>query len=152
MTLKPIHVRSSRIVGAPPGRVYDILSNYRNGHPLILPARVFRDLRVERGGHGAGTVIRFGMKSFGGVKRMRLEVTEPEPGRVLAEEDLGGSGARTTFTVDPVRGGRSAVVIHTTWTPNGPAAVVERLIAPLLLKRLYAEELHNLDKVATGQL
>jgi len=148
----PIHVKSTRSVSAPADHVYAILSDYRNGHPSILPARVFEDLTVESGGQGDGTVIRFGMRSFGKVRWARAAVDEPEPGRVLRERGLDDKGIVTTFTVDRVEAHRSEVTIATTWTPQGPGALLERLLAPPFLKRVYAEQLGNLEKVATGAL
>lgn len=148
----PIWVSASRVVPAPAERVYDIIADYRTGHPQILPARIFRDVCVESGGRGEGTIVRFGMRVFGAVKRFRAAVAEPEPGRVLVERDLNGNGSVTTFTVNPLGNGHSGVTIETAWTPKGPGAFVERLLAPVFLKRLYAEELFNLEKVATGEL
>lgn len=152
MTSSPIRVRVGRPVPAPAHRVYDILADYAVGHRLILPAGVFRDVHVVRGGRGEGTVLRFAMKTFGSLKRFGVEVHEPEPGRVLSERDLDGNGAVTTFTVGPAADGRAAVTIETRWTPVGLRALVERLVAPLLLRRLYAEQLLNLEKVAKGAL
>jgi hypothetical protein len=149
---RPIWVTATRLVPAPAERVYDILADYHTGHPQILPARFFRDLCVETGGHGDGTVIRFAMTVFGAVKRVRAAVVEPEPGRVLVERDLNGNGSVTTFTVNPVGTGQADVTIETAWTPRGPAPFIERILAPLLLRRIYAEELLNLEKVATDQL
>lgn len=149
---RPIWVTATRLVPAPAKRVYDILADYRTGHPRILPARFFRDVCVETGGHGEGTIIRFGMTVFGTVKRFRAAVGEPEPGRVLVERDLNGNGAVTTFTVNPVGTSQADVTIETAWTPRGPASFLERILAPLLLRRIYTEELLNLEKVATDQL
>lgn len=149
---KPIHVKVTRRVAAPPRKVYDVLADYTLGHRLILPARVFTDLTVESGGRGEGTVINFGMKAFGKVNRARAAITEPEPGRVLVETGVDGSDVVTTFRVEPVAGGHAAVTIDTTWTPQGRGAWFERLAAPPFLKRLYVEELGNLEKVATGAL
>lgn len=161
--MKPIHVSVTRRLSAPADRVYDILADYTVGHRLILPARVFTDLSVERGGRGEGTVIHFGMKAFGKVNRARALVSEPEPGRVLVERALNGKGFEavdetgvvTTFVVDPVGEGpreTTDVTIDTRWTPKGAGAWFERLVAPPFLKRLYVEELGNLEKVATDTL
>lgn len=158
--MKPIHISVTRRLHAPADRVYDVLADYELGHRLILPARVFTDLQVERGGRGEGTVIHFGMKAFGKVNRARALVSEPEPGRVLVERALNGKGfdavddggVVTTFVVDPVEETRADVTIDTRWTPKGAGAWFERLVAPLFLKRLYVEELGNLEKVATDTL
>lgn len=144
---RPVRIRATRLVAAPPGRVYSILADYRTGHPRILPP-AFVSLTVEEGGRGAGTVIRFGMKSFGTVRWVRATVEEPEPGRVLLER-VEANSLQTTFTVDPGEPGHSHVTIETSWTPRGAGALLERLLAPTFLKRVYAEELGNLEKVAT---
>lgn len=149
---KPIHVQVTRRVQAPAERVYDILSDYHHGHRLILPARVFQDLSVERGGRGEGTVIRFAMKAFGTVKKVRATIDEPVPGRVLVERIEDGTGVVTTFTVAPRPKDQTEVTISTTWIPQGFQGLFERLFAPPFLKRLYVEELGNLEKVATGAL
>ncbi len=72
---------------APADRVYAIIADYRNGHPHILPKQ-FRNLTVEQGGVGAGTIIRFEVRVFGQTQHFRAVVSEPEPGRVLVEENL----------------------------------------------------------------
>src|SRR6476619_4413817 len=95
-----IHVvtASARIASAPE-RVYAIIADYKNGHPRILPKQ-FLGLAVEQGGVGAGTVINFQMRAFGRIVTNRSAVTEPEPGRVLVETELGGKGIVTPFTVE----------------------------------------------------
>jgi hypothetical protein len=81
------HVSESRIIGAPPETIYAILADYREGHPSILPQPYFKSLTVEEGGVGANTVLRVAMEVYGDKREFRLRVTEPEPGRVLMEED-----------------------------------------------------------------
>jgi Polyketide cyclase / dehydrase and lipid transport len=143
---RPVYVTATRLIAAPASRIYGILADYRTGHPLILP-RAFQSLTVEAGGRGAGTVIRFGMRSLGTVKWARATVGEPEPGRVLVER-LDDRSVETTFTVDPSGRDSACVTIATSWTPRGRGASLVRLLAPLLLKRIYAEELRNLERVA----
>ena len=57
-------------------------------------------MTVEKGGKGAGTVIRVLMNVLGVDRTYYMEVSEPEPGRVLAETDQ-DAGVTTTFTVKP---------------------------------------------------
>src|SRR5215204_3004132 len=52
-------------VNAPARRVYDMIADYRNGHPRIVPPKYFTSLDVEEGGVGDGTVIRFTMRVLG---------------------------------------------------------------------------------------
>lgn len=69
-----------------------------------------------------------------------LEVSEPEPGRVLRERDVGGA-LETTFTVAP-EGARSRVTIATEWAPRrGFRAAIERWIQPRVARKLYEREL-----------
>ncbi|HSJ12784.1 MAG TPA: SRPBCC family protein [Longimicrobiales bacterium] len=135
-------------IGARAATVYDIIADYHVGHPSILPPRYFTGLQVERGGRGAGTIIRFGMKLLGRVTMARAEVAEPEPGRVLTETILDRRGMVTTFRVDPIGERRARVGIATSWTARGIAGLVERLLVPRLLTRVYAAELAQLDEVA----
>jgi hypothetical protein len=130
--------------------VYGLLADYRQGHPSILPRRYFTDLTVEQGGQGAGTVIRYGVKLGGRVQQARAKIFEPQPGRVLEERVLDARGTVTTFTVDPLKGGRVRVTIRTSWQASGVAGLFERLLAPGMLRRIYREELANLERVARG--
>lgn len=142
-----IRAEGSAVVDAAPEHVYSILADYRGAHAAILPRKYFSDFRVERGGTGAGTLISFNVH-VAGTHRARAEVSEPRPGRVLAETDQ-ETGAVTTFTVHPLDGGRrSRVTITTEWERGGIQGFVERLVAPRMLGRLYAEELALLAKYA----
>jgi hypothetical protein len=130
--------------------VYGVLADYHQGHPSILPRRYFTHLHVERGGQGAGTLIRFGMKIGGQVREATAEVSEPEPGRVLVERVLDERGTETSFTVDPLGTDRVRVTIRTSWRAAGVPGLFERLFAPALLRRIYREQLGNLERVARG--
>src|SRR5262245_56834492 len=57
-------VTASAAMNAPAEQVYNIIADYRNGHPHLLPKQ-FSNLLVEEGGYGAGTRIRFQMTAFG---------------------------------------------------------------------------------------
>jgi hypothetical protein len=143
--LGQIWVEVSEAIPAPAENVYAILADYREGHPAILPQPYFRELEVEQGGQGAGTIIRVAMEVMGVKRRYRMEVSEPEPGRVLVEHDP-GAGVRTTFTVAPLDGGhRSLVTIATeTKTAGGLQGLMERLINPSITRRIYRQELQQL--------
>jgi hypothetical protein len=83
----------------------------------------------------------------GRTREYRMEVAEPEPGRVLTESDM-GSSAVTTFTVSPTGGG-SHVRISTDWDgAGGIGGVFERMFAPRVLRAVYADELKRLDVYA----
>jgi len=141
-----IRSTASAEIDGPPEAPYAIPADYRHSHPRLLPQRYFSGLEVERGGIGAGTLIRFQMRTLGVTSTFRMEVTEPEPGRTLVETEL-GSGAATTFTVATVDGGRAVITITTEWAAPGVAGLVQRLLAPPMLRRIYQEELRNLARV-----
>jgi hypothetical protein len=144
-----IRAQDSLHIDAPAAIVYAILADYRDRHPRLLPP-AFSNVVVESGGTGAGTVVRFDVKIGGVTRTVRAAVTEPEPGRVLAETDL-DRGAVTTFTIEP-RGDRACdVTIVTEWTATGLRAMVERFLAPPKLQKLYREELENLRKAAVAE-
>jgi hypothetical protein len=81
----------------------------------------------------------------------RMRVTEPSPGSVLVESDL-DSSLVTTFTVTP-QGSGSRVRIETKWQgAGGIGGFFERTFAPGVLRKLYGEELVNLDRYAREQV
>ena len=144
-------VSASARVRASARQVYDILADYRVGHPAILPSAYFRDLVVERGGVGAGTTIRFGMRAFGTTRVVRGEVTEPEPGRVLVET-YPETDTVTTFTVEPQGAGACTVTFDTELrTRDGLAGAIERWFTTAYLRRVYAAELAQLAEYAEAR-
>lgn len=144
-------ITASAVIPARRERIYSILANYKDGHSRILP-RQFRELIVEKGGTGAGTVIRFQMRVFGKTQTFRAAVTEPEPGRVLVETGLDTNGAVTTFIVDPgTAPADSRVTISTELAVrSGFAGFLEKRLSTMLLRPIYVKELANLARVATG--
>ena len=144
-------ISASAVIPARRDRVYSLIANYCDGHPRILPKQ-FSSLIVEQGGIGAGTIIRFQMSVFGKKQTFRAAITEPEPGRVLVETDLDANGAVTTFTVNP---GASPADSHVTISTDlrvrsGFLGRIERRLSTLLLRPIYAKELENMARVATG--
>jgi hypothetical protein len=136
-------------VEAPTDTVYGILRDYVRHHPRILPPSLSA-LTIEEGGIGAGTVFVLDVNVFGKTQQMRMVVSEPDPGHVLMETDT-GDGTVTTFTIEPDGNGHSMVTIETTWQPaTGMAAIVDRGVKPYYLRRLYRQELRNLDEYARG--
>jgi hypothetical protein len=137
-------IASARIAAAP-RRLYDVLADYRHGHGQILPKR-FSDLTVERGGFGAGTIIRFRLRIGGRTQTFRAAITEPDPGRVLVETNLEGKVAITTFTVAAEGlGEMSTVTIATELSVRGGIlGAIERLLKTKALQPLYREELQRL--------
>ncbi len=145
--MSAIHVSVSRLIAASPEAIYAILSDYHTGHPSILPRQYFKEIVVEEGGVGAGTVVRVAMEVMGSKQSYRLVVTEPEPGRVLAEADA-TAGTATRFVLEPVDGQQTKVTIITdARAATGVRGFMERLVNPPLMRRIYAEELQLLDEV-----
>jgi hypothetical protein len=141
-----IHVSAERMVEAPAQVVYGCIADMREHHPNFLPP-AFSDFVVESGGVGAGTVTRFKLNAGGRTREYRMQVAEPEPGRVLTESDA-ASSLVTTFTVDP-EGDRSRVQISSTWEgAGGIGGFFERTFAPRVLSRLYEDELERLNRYA----
>jgi hypothetical protein len=145
MNMSQIYVEVSEVVPAPAGKVYAVLADYREGHPAILPQPYFREMVIEQGGQGAGTIIRVAMDVMGVKRHYRMAVSEPEPGRMLVENDP-EAGVKTTFTVAPLNGGqRSLVTIATeTQTQGGLQGLMERFINPPITRRIYRQELQQL--------
>jgi len=144
--MAPISVSAERTVGAPAPEVYGYIADHRNHHPHFLPP-AFSDFQVESGGVGAGTIARFKLTAGGRTRQFRMQVAEPEPGRVLTESDTGSTSV-TTWTVTP-EGSACQVRISTTWQgAGGVGGVFERLFAPRVLRRLYGDELSRLDAYA----
>lgn len=139
------HVSASDLIPAPPLRVYHILRDYHKEHPAILPKPYFEALRVIQGGMGEGTVFEADMNVMGTKGSFRMSVREPEPGRVLIEEDA-AIGLTTTFVVDPVQNGDQAHLTISTdgQTSPGFKGMFERLFMPLILKRVYRAEFKKL--------
>ncbi len=140
-----ITATAERVIDAPAETVYGYLADERQ-HSQFLPD-AFSEFQVETGGVGAGTITRFRVTTGGRSREYRMEVAEPEPGRVLTESDM-NSSLVTTFTVEP-RGERSLVKISTGWQgAGGIGGFFERLFAPRVLGRIYADELGRLNEYA----
>jgi uncharacterized protein YndB with AHSA1/START domain len=141
-----IHVSAQRAIDAPPETVYRYLADMREHHPHFLPP-AFSDFQVESGGVGAGTITRFRVSAGGRAREYRMQVAEPEPGRVLTESDV-NSSLVTTFTVEP-DGSGSVVKITTGWQgAGGIGGFFERLFAPRVMRRIYLDELERLNDYA----
>lgn len=134
-------------IAAPARRIYDILSDYHSGHPAILPPQ-FRNMVVVKGGRGAGTVTHFEVKAFGQTQKIRHEVFEPEPGRVLMEKDL-DSETTTRFILDAVEGGTNVTIRTDMAEKPGLAGAIEKWISKRFLLGLYKVELGKLEQAAT---
>jgi Polyketide cyclase / dehydrase and lipid transport len=141
-----LRVVAERAMGAPAEVIYRCIADFDRHHPRFLPP-AFSEFRVEEGGVGAGTVHSFKMTAGGRTRAFRMGVAEPEPGRVLTESDERSSMV-TTWVVTP-EGPGCRVRVETRWQGSGGVGgVFERLFAPRVLRRLYADELERLDRYA----
>jgi hypothetical protein len=143
--MEPQIATASKIINAPAALLYEILADYRNHHPRILPKPYFLSLEVEEGGFGAGTIIDFKMRILGQTRSFRSLITEPEPGKVLVETDL-ASHVATRFIVFPLENeARSQVTIITELQGRNR---VENFFAKLMLQKVYVKELEQLAHLA----
>jgi uncharacterized protein YndB with AHSA1/START domain len=141
-----IHVSAEREIDAPAETVYGYLADMREHHPRFLPP-AFSDFRVESGGVGAGTITQFTVTAGGRKRQYRMQVAEPEPGRVLTESDS-ESSLVTTTTVTP-QGSAAMVQITTSWAgAAGIGGFFERRFAPKVMRGIYADELDRLNAYA----
>ncbi|MBV9173361.1 MAG: SRPBCC family protein [Chloroflexi bacterium] len=142
------NVSAERLIDAPPAVVYRCLADYQHHHRpggFLPPA--FSNMQVLEGGVGAGTTMRFSVRLAGRTRTFTHHVTEPEPGRVLVEGD---DSVRTVFTVEPDQTG-ARVRVDTRMSVPGLEGVVNRFLAPRLMKPLYDEELRRLEEYARAQ-
>ncbi|HEX3829731.1 MAG TPA: SRPBCC family protein [Sporichthyaceae bacterium] len=115
--------------------------------PKFVPDS-FSGFEVLSGGVGAGTVHKFDFQAPSRpVRSYVMEVSEPEPGKVLVETDR-NSSLVTRFTVTP-QGQQCQVEITTTWKgAGGIGGFFEKTFAPKALRGIYADELTRLDAYA----
>ena len=135
-------VEVSASIPAPAAKVYALMRDYNpEGHPSVLPKQYFTDLRIVKGGVGAGTIIDVDMKNGGTKTTMRLEVTEPAPNKLLVEEDK-AMGVLTHFIFEDAADGTSRLTFKT-WFRRKPGfrGWVEKLIVPGITRKVYREEL-----------
>lgn len=144
--MSSIQVETSHVIDARPEDIYAVISDYRVGHPAILPKPYFSELTIEQGGQGAGTVIRFHVTIWGQTLPYHQRVSEPEPGRVLRETDI-ETGQYSQFTLEPLNGGQQTRVTIFSESPASPGlrGFLERMTQPSIVGRLFKQELQNLE-------
>jgi hypothetical protein len=144
-SMSKVIVNASDVIDARPEQIYAILSDYRVGHAAILPKPYFKEMIVEQGGQGEGTIIRLKMNVFGQEYTYHQIVTEPEPGRLLVETDM-NTGQFSSFTLEPLNGGaQTRVTIHSEFPGKpGIAGWMEKLMQPPITRHIFKKELRNL--------
>jgi hypothetical protein len=148
-----LRFEASAVIHARPEVVWDILTDYYNGHPKILPPSAFSDFHVESGGKGAGTRMAFTFRVAGSTRSMHHVASTPVPGRTLVEAEPDGSSV-TTFALAPLDDGRQTRLTITTTQRSavGARGAIERLLAPLIapaMQRIYQDEMQRLDTLAS---
>ncbi|HEX2910892.1 MAG TPA: SRPBCC family protein [Chloroflexia bacterium] len=140
--MSKLHVEASMVIDVEPAVIYAILSDYRQQHPSITPKKYFSNLIVEEGGQGAGTVYRVTVTVMGVKNDFHMVVSEPEPGRIIAERDL-EKDLVTTFTIDPLENGKKSKVTIATDSAarKGLGGFMDKLFTPPVMRRIYQEEL-----------
>src|SRR3954463_11685244 len=132
------------VVRAPAEQVRAALADYEGARRRAMPEQ-FSDYRVEAGGKGAGTRVRWRFAATS--KRVRdqlVEVSQPSADK-LVESDANSSMV-TTWTVHPTDAGVTTVRVRTTWNgASGIGGFFERTFAPKGLRRVYEEMLTALD-------
>lgn len=142
-------VSSSGLVHAPAARVYEVLADYRQHHPRIVPPEYFRRLEVLEGGVGTGTRTRVEMRVLGVTQMFEQVISEPEPGHLLMESNSNGS--TTTFRVEDRGGGTTQVTIATRLAGrSGIGGAVERFVTTRMLRRIYRKEIRQLAVYVAG--
>ena len=142
--MKPQIATASKVFNILAEEIYNIIADYHNGHPHILPKQYFLSLEVEEGGFGEGTIVLFQMRLLGQTQSFRSLITEPDPGRLVVETDI-KSGIPTSFIVEPAGDGQTRVTISTEL--KGRSAV-EGWIAKVILQNVYRQELELLGEFA----
>ena len=149
-----IKVKAEADLDARPEDVYATIADYRKRHPSILPKESLYDLEVEEGGYGAGTIMSFKARVLGVEQSFHQRVSEPEPGRVLVEQDIDSvQKVTTTFTVTPVeQGQKSHVEISTMMNASsGLKGFIERVVVSIFNPKIYRKELKLLEAVAQNR-
>jgi len=147
--MKTHHIEATALIHAPAERVYAILADYHDGHGRIAPKPWFGPIEVEQGGTGAGTIIRFTMTVLGKTQACRSIISEPEPGRVMVENE-NSSGTVTTFTVIPIDAATSQTTIASEFKLHAaPISWIEPLLLNRAIPPIYAKELQLLDDYAS---
>jgi hypothetical protein len=142
--MSQIHVEYSAVIDGQPEEIYAVIRDYHIGHRAILPKPYFTGLEVEKGGVGAGTVILVHMEVFGNKRTYRHVVTEPEPNRLLIEQD-DNLGVMSRFRVEPVNEHQTRVTIIADSRPQpGFTGLMEKLFNPPIMRKIFREELQLL--------
>jgi hypothetical protein len=142
-----VRATATRVVPGSPAAAWEVLADLQR-RQRILPS-AWRDLVIEQGGRGAGTVYRATLVAGGRERVYRMVLEEPVPGRQLVEQDQ-RSSLRTTYEVAEDPGG-CRVTVQTTWQgASGIGGFFERRFAPRALAGIHQALLENLATELAG--
>jgi uncharacterized protein YndB with AHSA1/START domain len=142
-----IQVDVKRTIPAPRERVYQVLADYVEGRPQILPPANYLDYMVLQGGRGAGTQVSYRLRAGGRERPYEIEVSEPSPGATLVERDRNSSLVTTWTLVPTTDGAATNLELSTTWEGSGGiGGFFERTFAPKGLRRIYDDLLDRLTQ------
>jgi hypothetical protein len=141
-----VRATETKTVDASPEQVLEVLRDYRQARPRILPDN-YSAYRVEQGGNGDGTVIGYHFAAGGRERDYRLRVEEAV-GQLRERDEL--SSFVSTWTVQPAGAG-SNVTIESSWEgAGGVGGFFERTFAPKGLRRIYGQMLDRLAGEVQG--
>lgn len=145
-----IEFGASAVIPAKTEQVWAMLVDYRAAHPETLPKPAFANLDVKEGGSGAGTKFDLQMQVLGARRSLSMTVSEPEPGRILLEEDK-DAGVSTAFILDPVGDSCALNIVTSTRTSPGFRGIVESLITPFVVRRVFRKQLRLIARKFSHQ-
>lgn len=148
-------VEHSSIIDAPAKAVYQVLADYNHGHAQIMPPQFFEGMTVVKGtGVGEGTRIEARFRVYGQKETLLMDVSEPEPGRVLQEIDSKAVNI-TRFIVDPLGGqdqDKCRVTLQTkVMKSQGMLAGLDMWLKRMVLTNLFVQELKLLNQYMQQQ-
>lgn len=141
-------VETDSVIHAAAKDVYAVLADYNNGHPKIMPPQYCEGLNVLKGsGVGENSRIEAHFNIYGQRETLVMDVSEPEPGRILQEIDTKATNI-TRFIVDPIDQATCRVTLQTkimkqTGIPPGPT--LDMWLKSFVLKQIFTEELKLLN-------
>lgn len=140
-------VSVERRINASPEQIYNLIIDMEE-HRRILPKQ-FETLEVLEGGKGAGTVFRLTMNVLGSRSSLIMTLSEPEPGRIVQEQDR-SAGVTTIWELVPESEGQCLLKL-TSQFPKKPgfSGWVERLVTPAVIRSIYDQELRNINEYLT---
>ena len=141
-----VTAQATRSIAAPADKVFAALADYATTRPKIL-TESYHDYRVESGGQGAGSRVRWKLQATKSrVRDQVVDVTEvSEPAAHQLVESDANSSMVTVWTV-AADGDRSTVTVDTSWNgAGGIGGFFERTFAPRGLARIHDGVLAKLD-------